>query len=168
MLSRVRLFATVAHQSPLSMGFSRQECWSGLPFSLPRDLRKPEIKPRSSALQVDSLLSELPGKVRGSISKDQSFNFPWLPVHPPSLTSGQAGSDFLYWQCCDLRISRLLTVPGQNIKLTLDFLPKSIRCCPAIEEVLSFLNGTPVLCLFLKSMLVLMLIFGEGTIISKF
>ena len=41
MLSRVRLFVTlwtVAHQAPLSMGFSRQEYWRGLPFSLPGDL----------------------------------------------------------------------------------------------------------------------------------
>ena len=57
--------ATVACQSLLSMGFSRQECWSGLPFSPPRDLPNPEIKPGSSALQVDSLLSEPPGKARG-------------------------------------------------------------------------------------------------------
>ena len=50
LLSRVRLFATpwtVARQAPLSMGFSRQEHWSGLPFSPPGDL--PGIKPPSSA-----------------------------------------------------------------------------------------------------------------------
>ena len=44
------------------MGFSRQEYWSGLPFPSPRDLPDPGIKPRSSTLQVDSLLSEPPGK----------------------------------------------------------------------------------------------------------
>ena len=47
-LSRVRLFATlwtVARQAPLSMGFSRQEYWSGLPFPSPGDLPKPGIKP---------------------------------------------------------------------------------------------------------------------------
>ena len=53
---------TVALQAPLSMGFSRQEYWSGLPFPSPRDLSNPGIEPRSSALQVDSLPSELPGK----------------------------------------------------------------------------------------------------------
>ena len=48
---------TVVHQPPLSMGFSRQEYWSGLPFSLPEDLPNPEIKPWSAApaLQADSL-----------------------------------------------------------------------------------------------------------------
>ena len=49
---------TVACQAPLSMGFSRQEYWSGLPFPSPRDLPDPGIKPRSSALQAGSLPSE--------------------------------------------------------------------------------------------------------------
>ena len=52
-LSRVRLFATswtVAHQAPLSMGFARQEYWSGLPFPSPGDLPNPGIKPMSPAL----------------------------------------------------------------------------------------------------------------------
>ena len=45
-------------QSPLSMGFSRQEYWNGLPFPSPRDLPDPGFKPRSPALQVDSLPTE--------------------------------------------------------------------------------------------------------------
>ena len=49
---------TVAHQGPLSMEFSRQEYWSGLPFPSPGDLPDPGIEPRSPALQVDSLPSE--------------------------------------------------------------------------------------------------------------
>ena len=53
---------TVAHQAPLSMGFSRQEYWSGLPFTSPGDLPNPGIKPRSPALQADALTSEPPGK----------------------------------------------------------------------------------------------------------
>ena len=64
-LSRVRLFATpwtVAYQDPPSMGFSRQECWSGLPFPSPGVLPDPGIKPESPALQTDALLSEPPGK----------------------------------------------------------------------------------------------------------
>ena len=61
-LSRVRLFVTlwtIANQSSLSMGFSRQEYWSGLPFPSPGDLPDPGIEPRSPALQADALLSEL-------------------------------------------------------------------------------------------------------------
>ena len=64
-LSRVQLFATpwtVAHQAPPSMGFSRQEYWSGLPFPSPGDLPDLGIEPRSPALQADALTSEPPGK----------------------------------------------------------------------------------------------------------
>ena len=64
-LSRVRLFATpwtVAHQAPLSMGFSRQEYWSGLPFPSPGDLLDPGIEPRSLALQAEALTSEPQGQ----------------------------------------------------------------------------------------------------------
>ena len=46
---------TVAHQAPLSMGFSRQEYLSGLPFPSPGDLPNPGIEPRSPTLQADSL-----------------------------------------------------------------------------------------------------------------
>ena len=46
---------TVALQAPLSMGFSRQESWSGLPFPSPRDPLNPRIKPASPTLQADSL-----------------------------------------------------------------------------------------------------------------
>ena len=63
--SRVQIFATpwiVAHQAPLSMGFPRQEYWSGLPFPSPGDLPDSGIKLRSPALQADSLPIEPPGK----------------------------------------------------------------------------------------------------------
>ena len=50
---------TIALQAPLSMGFSRQEYWSGLSFPSPRDLPHPGIEPRSPALQADSLPTEL-------------------------------------------------------------------------------------------------------------
>jgi len=48
---------TVACQAPLSMGFSKQEYWSGLPFPFSGDLPDPEMEPRSPAWQVDSLLA---------------------------------------------------------------------------------------------------------------
>ena len=53
----------IAHQAPLSIGFSRQESWNGLPFPPPGDLSDPGIKPSSPILQADSLLSEPPGKL---------------------------------------------------------------------------------------------------------
>ena len=49
---------TVAQQAPLSMGFSRQEHWSGLPFPSPGNLPNSGLKPASPALQADSLPSE--------------------------------------------------------------------------------------------------------------
>ena len=64
-LSCVWLFATpwtVAYQAPPSMGFSRQEDWSGLPFPSPGHLPTPGNKPGSPALQTDALPSEPPGK----------------------------------------------------------------------------------------------------------
>ena len=64
-LSRVRLFATpwiVAHKAPPSMGFSRQEYWSGLPHPSPGDLPHPGIEPGSPALRAYVLPSEPPGK----------------------------------------------------------------------------------------------------------
>ena len=64
-LRHVQLFVTPcaeACQAPLSMGFSRQEYWSGSPFPSPGDLPYPGIEPRSPALQADSSLSEPPGK----------------------------------------------------------------------------------------------------------
>ena len=69
-LSHVQLFAipwTVVYQASLSMGFSRQEYWSGLPFPSPGDLPDPGIEPRSPALQADTLPSKPPGKHSDSI-----------------------------------------------------------------------------------------------------
>ena len=53
---------TVVYQASLSMGFFRQEYWSGLPFPSPGDLPDPGIKPKSPALKADTLPSEPPGK----------------------------------------------------------------------------------------------------------
>ena len=55
---------TVAYQAPLSIGFSRQEYWNGLPFPSPGDLPDPGIEPGSPALYADALRSEPPGKGR--------------------------------------------------------------------------------------------------------
>ena len=53
---------TLVHQAPLSMGFSRQEYWSRVPFPIPGNLPVPEIEPESPVLQAESLLSKPPGK----------------------------------------------------------------------------------------------------------
>ena len=72
-LSHVQLFetpCTVAHQAPLSMGLSRQEFWSELPFPSPGSLPDPGLEPWSPALQADSLLYEPPGKPRAHLEKE--------------------------------------------------------------------------------------------------
>ena len=69
-LSHVRLFVipwTIAHQAPLSMEFSRQEYWSGLPFPSAGDLPEPGTEPRSPALQADSLPTEPPGRQKKTL-----------------------------------------------------------------------------------------------------
>ena len=78
-LTRVQLFATpwtVTYQAPPSMGFSRQEYWSGLPFPSPGDLPDPGIKPRSPAWHADALPSEPPGKLhmKWIINKDLQYS----------------------------------------------------------------------------------------------
>ena len=78
---------TVAHQAPLSIGFCRQEYWSGLPFSSLGDLPDPGIKPGSPALHADYLSSEPPGKRdepnRGFRKADEIMNVKAKPHGPP-------------------------------------------------------------------------------------
>ena len=75
LLSRVQLFATpwtVAHQVPLSVGFPRQECWSGLPFLSPGGLPNPGIHLGSPALAGRFFTAELPGKLHTAVSPFQT------------------------------------------------------------------------------------------------
>ena len=92
LLCHVLLFAapcTEAHQAPLSMGFSRQEHRSGRACPSPGDLSRPGIKPRSVALQADSLLSE-PSLLLTFIcwrnqtlcpTKSPHFGYSWVYAH---------------------------------------------------------------------------------------
>ena len=105
-LSRVRLFATpwtVAHQAPRSMKFSRQEYWSGLPFSSPGDLPNPGIEPRSPALQAGALPSESP------VASD-SFATPWTVAHQAPLLMGFPRQE--YWSGLPFPSPRDLPDPG--------------------------------------------------------
>ena len=86
-LSRIRLFATswtAVYQAPPSMGFSRQEYWSGLPFPSPGDLPYLGIEPRPPTLQADVLTSELPGK-------------PWKPEDHVNDTTKMQSELFGMW-----------------------------------------------------------------------
>ena len=89
---RVRLFATpwtIACQTPLSVKFSRQEYWSGLPFPFPEDLPDPGIRLWSPALQEDSLTFEPPGK---------SHWFLWSKPSP--LVSQDLSNCCSFWPKC--------------------------------------------------------------------
>ena len=99
--NRVQLFATqwtIVCQALPSMGFSRQEYWSGLPFPSPWDLPDPGTEPRSPSLQADTLTSELPGKHLGSqgllvVFSDSisAANHVYVPSPPPSPTHLRRG-----------------------------------------------------------------------------
>ena len=78
LLSRVRLFATpwtIAKQVPLSMGFSRQEHWRGLPFPPPGDLPDPGIEPSSPALAGGFFTTEPRGKPVPYFKRHHLINF---------------------------------------------------------------------------------------------
>ena len=108
---------TVACQSPLSMGFSRQEYWSGLPFPSPRDLPNPGMEPGSPALQADSLPTELQGKHHVSacmyaklLSHVASLR-PCEPYRlPSSLVQGILQARVLEWVA--MPFSRVSSQPG--------------------------------------------------------
>ena len=81
LVSHDQLFATPwteDKQTPLSMGFPRQEYWSGLPFPSPGDLSNPGIEPRSSALQVGSLSFAPPGKSTWAVKNYGKSTLPAL------------------------------------------------------------------------------------------
>ena len=136
---------TVACQAPLSMGFSRQEYWSGLPCPSPGDLPNPGIKPRSSALQVDSLPSEPPGKVADYLSIYLSIIY--LPTNKSIIF-------FSFWpQFCSLLHNWLLLMlrlmlsvfQAERVMYLLWVIPGSpnlIHTELPEKELLSFLLGS--------------------------
>ena len=104
----VRLFVTlwtVAHQAPLSMGYSRQEYWSGLPFPPPGDLPNPGIEPMlpaAPALQADSSPLSHQGRPKDtacvcaqSLSQVRLFATFWTLAHRAPQSMGSSRQD--YW-----------------------------------------------------------------------
>ena len=110
LLSHVQLFAmllTVVQQAPLSMGFSRQESWSGLPFPSPGDLPNPGIEYGSPTLQADSL----PWQNRRRQCNSWLRKFPWRRDRLPTPVSlgFPGGSDGKESTCNE---GELGSVPG--------------------------------------------------------
>ena len=114
----------IAHQAPLSLGFSRQEYWSGLPFPSPGDLPDPGIEPRSPTLQADALTSEPLGKPLCSFLQKLNIDS-YFPVCNVSFVS-------LLWNfsLCICFSAVWLCVPGSGC-----LCPKS---CSEFSELLQF------------------------------
>ena len=110
---------TVACQVPLSMGFSRQEYWNGLPFPSPGDLPNPGIKPRSPALQADSLPIEPWRKHKDGRRSEITFR-----INPYTSQGGLAG------------LNKTLCAPGNPTETEPD-LPLSIWVFPVKIQVRS-------------------------------
>ena len=83
------ILQTMARQAPLSMGFPRREYWSGLPFPSPGALPNPGIKPRSPALQVDSLLLSLQGSLWGWVGSYDSHTCDYMQTHTHTRTHAE-------------------------------------------------------------------------------
>ena len=87
---------TVAHQAPLSIGFSRQGYWSGLPFSSPGDLPDPGIESISPALAGGFVTAKPPAKpqrppgleINRGILRMQPFSVLWVPTGEGTLQGG--------------------------------------------------------------------------------
>ena len=111
-LNHVRLF-TVAYQAPPSMGFSKQEYWSALPFPSPGYLPDPGIEPRSPAFQAETLTSEPPGKP----CKIQAakYKFEIAPKRP----SG-------HWLPGRMNLLKLLTISLNALRHYLTAYPKNL------------------------------------------
>ena len=124
-LSRVWLFVTpwtVAYHAPPSMGFSRQECWSGLPFPSPGDLPNPGIKSRSPALQADTIIwatreapHQAPSELRYIVFLRQESAvapFTWQAIKLSFSTSPRfCLQDSIQHQCREAKLSTLLLTP---------------------------------------------------------
>ena len=118
---------TVARQAPLSMGFPKQEYWSGLPFPSPGDFPDPWIKPTSSALQADSLPSEPPGKLKNTALGSLSLLQGIFPIQESNW-----GILHCRWILCQLSYEGSLGVPL-----------KEALCSPFWSRSQSFLSQPP-------------------------
>ena len=99
-LSRVRLFVTpwtVAYQAPPSMGFSRQEYWSGVPFPSPGDLPNSGIEPWSPTWQANALTWEPPGKPYSVALLVKSSKPGWFWCTPSCRIRAPAVRSCLFW-----------------------------------------------------------------------
>ena len=103
---------TVAHQAPLSLGFSRQEYWSGLPFLSPRDLPEPGSKPVSPVLTGRCFTTEPPGNI---FQKTDNWGWFFFLFNSREL-------QMLLFSPCRTLASYLPSLLFQNFFLSTDFM----------------------------------------------
>ena len=106
----LRITQIVTCQAPLSMGFPRQECWSGLPFPSPGNLSNPAIKPRSPALQADSSPSEPSGKPLQNVKVFERGELKWKA---PYIMEEYLMSDFFKSVWCK-QIELVIFIPHKD------------------------------------------------------
>ena len=129
-LSCVRLFSTpwtVAYQAPLSIGFSRQDYWSGLPFPSPEGLPNPGTEPGSPALQTEALPSEPQGKGCcccrwvASVVSDSVQSQRWQPTRLPRPWDSPGKNTGVGCQC----LLQCMKVKGQS---------EVAQSCPTLSD----------------------------------
>ena len=143
----------IASQALLSIGFPRQEYWSGLPFPSPGDLPNQGIKPRSPALQADSLLSEPPGKPNVSLLFKLFIGF-LLPVADSILINiliNSAHLQFVSSVTTHIFLLPLSLKPPELTGSSITFSPPNrvttiIHCCSLFKCLLSGLLPAPLQC----------------------
>ena len=108
-LSRVWFFATpwtVTYRAPPSMGFSRQEYWSGLPFPSPGDFPNPGIEPPSSALEAEALTSEPPWDLTLTVENLPAMQENWVWSWLGKITPGEGNGYLLQYSCLENPMDR--------------------------------------------------------------
>ena len=116
---------TIARQALLSMGFSRQEYWSGLPFPSPGDLSNPGIEPRSPALQPHSLPSEPPGKTLTFLIL---YSYLQMKLYTKEENRGLRFSLFFFWVVFSFTIVVSVCITQAS------HIPQMVKNLPAMKE----------------------------------
>ena len=141
---------TVAFQAPLSMGFSRQEYWSGLPLPPPGDLPDPGIQRTSSALQLDSLPLSHEGSLQGtglpSTKSSEAESALWEA--PGSSNPGRGRGSCEGTRDAVVSADRSQLGPGSCLRGAClpRFLQQPVHLGPQLQGAPS-LHGSPVVCL---------------------
>ena len=145
LLSRVRLLATpwtVVYQVPPSMGFFRQEYWSGLPFASPGDLPNPGIEPRSPALQADGLQSEAPAQIvhsQGSLLRIPTRLLSCPVLHSISAAHSEFSASFESI-CLTMLLDYYLLGTNKSVLLFSLFLASTRYLACSIQQIFCVCN----------------------------